>query len=206
MALISLSSSHAAEQDEQVLSLGGGISSRLTGSVTVSHGHGYVVAGEPGFSFGGIKDDQGKWKLNYLVLVKHRATAKSSVDHRNPEPTISFDTSDGTERRLNFIQRLRIDDAILDYSYRGRIDLVTNTLTNEQFTVQGKPMQVKNGRLIVVDMTVEPIRLQQVNADLPATNDVDFANIQPKQYQELTRQWMSELANKSEIVAKQFGP
>lgn len=162
-----------------------------------------VVAGEPGFLYGGVQDAAGKWKLNYLVLVKHPATAKSHGDYRDPKPTVSSDSSDGIERRLNFKQRLRIDELTLDYAYRGRIDLATNTLSNEQFTFQGKPMQVRKGRVIIVDMTVDPIHCQQVNVELPKT-EVDFVNAQPNQFEVFTKQWMTDLIDRSEIVAKTF--
>ena len=204
MLMTSFYGSFAAEQNKPILT-NRGVTHSLTNSLTVSHGHAYVVAGQPGFLYGGVQDDAGKWKLNYLILVKHHATAKSSVDHRDPEPTVSSDSSDGVERRLNFKQRLRIDDVTLDYSYRSRIDLATNVLSNEQFTVQGKPMQVKRGRIFMIDMTVAPIHCQQVNVDLP-TSEIDFVNGQPNQIEEMTKQWMSDLINSSEIVAKTFKP
>lgn len=202
--VISFWSSLADGQDKHVFAVGGGISGSLTNSLTVSHGHAYFVAGEPGFLFGGVQDDAGKWKLNYLVLLKHGATKTSSFEHGNPEPTVSSDFSDGMERRLNFKERLRIDGATLDFSYRARIDLETKVLNNEQFTVQGKPMQVKSGRVIVVDMTVDPIRCRQVNVNLPANDEFDFLNSRQKQYEEITKRWMTELMDKSEIVAKTF--
>jgi hypothetical protein len=206
LAVVFFLTSVAAGQEKHRFAVGGGLSSHLTGSLTVSHGHAYFVEDEPGILFGGIQDEAGQWKLNYLVLVKQRGKPTSTIEHGNPDPAVSSDSSDGIERRLNFKERLRIDESVLDFSYRARIDLRTNLLTNEQFSVNEKPMQVKKGRVIIVDMTAAPIHVQQLDAELPSSQGMDFIDSSREQYDAVTKRWMTELTKESEILAKAFLP
>ena len=193
-------------QDRHIFAVGGGRCGSLTNSRPVSHGHAYFVTGEPGFLFGGFQDGKGKWNLNYLVLIKHNAVATSTFEHRDPEPTVSSDSSDGKIRQLYFKERLRLDKATFGFSYKAQIDLANDVLGNEQMTVQGNPAQVTDGRVFIIDMTVEPVRYQQVNVKLPSSEKVDFLKSVDKQYQEFTKLWIAELAKESEVVAKTFTP
>jgi hypothetical protein len=40
--------------------------------------------------------------------------------------------------------------------------------------IQGKEMKMSEGRIFVIDMTVNPVRCQQVNVELPSSGDIDF--------------------------------
>jgi hypothetical protein len=193
-----------AAQDRHIFVVGGGIRGSLTNSPTVSHGHACFVSGEPGFLFGGIQDGAGKRDLNYLVLVKHNAVATSSFEYRDPDPTVSNESSDGIVRQFHFKERVRLDKTSFDFSYKARIDIGTDVLHSETMTVAGKTMRLKNGRVFVVDMTVEPVSCQQVNVKLPSCENADFLDGRDEEYQEFTRRWMKELVSESKVLAETF--
>ena len=114
-------------------------------------------------------------------------------------------TSDGKVRQLHFKEELRFDQARVGFSYQARIDQTKDVLISEQMTVQGKPLDMTKGRVFVVDMTVDPLRCQQVNVKLPSSEQIDFLAATAEQYQSFTKRWITELAKDSEVVAKTFG-
>jgi hypothetical protein len=188
-----------------VFQIGGGCSFSGTNSQGLSYGHAYLVSGEPGFVFGGVQDRDGKWKLNYLVLIKHSATAMSQFHLGSPDPTKSSDSSDGKIRLVDFNERIRFDQTSVSWSYKAQLDAVKDTLNSEEMAFQGKQLGLTDGRAFVVDMTVEPVTIQQVNVKLPSSENIDFLRGEVAQYKTFTSRWLAEVANDSEVVKETFG-
>jgi hypothetical protein len=192
-------------QERHVFQIGGGCSFSGTNGRGVSYGHTYFVSGEPGCVFAGIQDPNGKWKLNYLILIKHSATAMSSFQVGNPDPAKSSNSSDGKIRFLEFNERIRFDQASIAWSYKAQYDALRDTRISEEMAFRDKRIDLTDGRVFVVDMTVEPVRIQQVNVRLPFSEDIDFLRSTSKQYKAFTSRWLAELAKDSEVVAETFG-
>lgn len=204
LLLLLTRASLAAGQERQLFMIGGGFAVSGTHARPVSHGHAYLVAGEPGMVFGGVQNEDGKWRFNYLVLIKHDATAASAYHRGKADPNISNASSDGKIRRLHFQEEIGFDERKFAFDYQAQFDAVKDTLLAETMTFQGKKIDLMEGRLFVVDLTAEPVRFQQIAANLPHTEDVHFLKIPTRQYQALMQRWLSELAKESKVVRETF--
>ncbi|MHB9081559.1 MAG: hypothetical protein ACYC3X_29160 [Pirellulaceae bacterium] len=193
----------AVAHESQIFEIGGGITFSGTNQRSVSHGHAYLVPGAPGFVFGCVEDTNRQMKLSYLVLIKHGATATTTFERGNPDPAISSDSSDGKIRLINFNERIRFGKSNLAFSYKAEFDAVKDQLISEEMTFQGKRLDLTDGRVIVVDMTAEPVEFQQVNVKLPSNPNLDFIN-STSEYKLNTNRWLEEITKNSEVVAKTF--
>jgi hypothetical protein len=192
-------------QDRHVFQIGGGCSFSGTYSRGKSYGHAYLVSGEPGCSFGGVQDREGNWALNYLILIKHSATSTSEFHLGNPDPAKSSNSSDGKIRFLDFNEKLRFDQSSVAWTYKAQFDAAKDTLISEEMAFQEKPMDLAKGRAFVVDMTVEPVTIQQIKVKLPSSDEIDFINSTAEQYKAFTRRWFAEIAKGSEVASETFG-
>ena len=138
--------------------------------------------------------------------MKVNATAKSAFKLGDPDPTVSSGYSDGKVRHLHFKEELCFDQASIRLSYKARFDQTKDDLISEQMTVQGKHIDLSEGRIFVVDMTVDPVHCQQVNLKLPSTEEIDFLSSNKSQYKSFTKRWITELAKNSDVVSKTFSP
>lgn len=193
----------AVGQERQIFEIGGGAGFRDTNQRSVSHGHAYLVPGAPGFVFGCVEDTNGQMKLNYLVLIKHGATATTTFERGHPDPATSSDSSDGKIRLINFNERIRFGKSRLAFSYKAEFDAVKDQLISEGMTFQGQRIDLTDGRLFVVDMTAEPVEFQQVNVKLPSSQNLDFIH-STSAYKLNTNRWLEEITKNSEVVAKTF--
>lgn len=202
--LFSSLGSIADGEEKRVFQTGGGHSFSGTYNRPVSYGHAYFVSGEPGFLFGGVQDRREQWKLNYLFLIKHSATEMSTFHLGNPDPEKSSASSDGKIRRLDFNEELRIDEISVAYSYKAKFDQIKDTLISEEMTIHGKRIDLTDGRVFVVDMSSEPVWVQQVNGKLPFSENVDFLKSTSEQYKIFTVRWLETIAKDSKVVRETF--
>jgi hypothetical protein len=200
--LLCLLNDVASGQEGRLFEIGGGVCFSGTNSQPVSNGHVYFVAGEPGCVFGGGQDRKGKWQLNYLVLIKHSGNAASTFDRGSPDPSVSSDSSDGKVRFVNYDEEVRFDEIKVAFSYRAQFDAIKDTLISDEMTFQGKRMDLAKGRVFVVDMTAEPVKVEQVDVKLPSSEEIDFVKTPPERYKAFTSRWLAEVAKGSEAVAK----
>lgn len=191
-------------QDERIFEIGGGFAVSGTNQKPISHGHAYLLPGRPGFIFGGVQTPDGQWKLNYLFLIKHNATADTEFEHRNPDPTISSSSSDGITRFLRFKDRLRFGRAMSEFSYEADYHVANDRLIREGIILMGKHADMKDGRVFMVDMTADPVTIQQVNVELPDAKDIDFLNSSREEYAVFTDRWFAEVVKSSTTVASTF--
>jgi hypothetical protein len=194
----------AYSQDDRIFEIGGGFAVSGTNQKPISHGHAYLLPGRPGFIFGGVQTPDGQWKLNYLFLIKHNSTSDTEFEHRNPDPTISNSSSDGITRFLRFNDRLRFGQAISEFSYEADYHVASDRLIKEGIILMGKHADLKDGRVFMVDMTADPVTMQQVNVELPDAKDIDFLNSSREEYAVFTERWLAEVVKSSEIVASTF--
>jgi len=189
--------------ENRVFQIGGGRSFSGTYNRPVSYGHAYFVSGEPGFLFGGVQDRKEQWELYYLILIKHSATAMSTFHLGNPDPEKNSASSNGKIRLLDFNEELRIDEISLAYSYKAKFDQLKDTLISEEMTIHAKRIDLTDGRVFVVDMSSEPVRVQQVKVKLPSNPNLDFIK-STSEYKLNTNRWLEEITKNSEVVAKAF--
>ncbi len=197
----------AAAQERQIFEIGGGttFSTSFNGKKdrSISHGHAYFVPEEPGFVFGCVDDANKQMTLNYLLLIKHKATPTTTFERGDPDPATSSASSDGKIRFYNFKERIRFDERIVSFSYKAEFDAVKDTLISEGMTVEGKKLDLRDGRVFVFDMTAEPVTFAQVSVKLPTNENLDFIK-SPSEYQPNMNRWLAELSKTSEVVAKTF--
>ncbi len=197
----------ADAQERQIFEIGGGAT--FSGSFNgvnerrISHGHAYLVPEEPGFVFGCVDDANKQMTLNYLLLIKHKATPTTTFERGDPDPATSSASSDGKIRFYHFKERIRFDERIVSFSYKAEFDAVKDTLISEGMTVEGKKLDLRDGRVFVFDMTAEPVTFAQVNVKLPTNENLDFIK-SPSEYQPNMNRWLAELSKTSEVVAKTF--
>lgn len=201
--LFSSLGSIADGEENRVFQIGGGRSFSGTYNRPVSYGHAYFVSGEPGFLFGGVQDRKEQWELYYLILIKHSATVMSTFHLGNPDPEKSSASSNGKIRLLDFNEELRIDELSLAYSYKAKFDQIKDTLISEEMTIHGKRIDLTDGRVFVVDMSSEPVKVQQINVKLPSNPNLDFIE-STSEYKLNTNRWLEEITRNSEVVAKAF--
>ncbi|WP_298865219.1 hypothetical protein [uncultured Gimesia sp.] len=202
--MFSFQASSVAGQGRSIFEIGGGVVFSGTNQQPVSHGHAYLVPEQPGFVFGCVQAPNGEWKLNYLVLIKHSATANTVFERGNPDPATSSDSSDGKIRLVNFNEEIRFDQSRLMFSYKAEFDAVKDKLLSEGMIFQGKRIDLTEGRIFVVDMTTETVKVHQVNMKLPSCNKIDLLKSTSEHYKIFTDRWLAETSEGSEVVAKTF--
>lgn len=205
--LFCIYSAQAVAQDREIFEIGGGVTfgGSLNGANErrISHGHAYLVPDAPGFVFGCIEDADRQMVLNYLVLIKHGATTTTTFERGDPHPAKSSGSSDGKVRLYNFRERIRFGECTLSFSYKAEAEAVNDHLIAEEMTFQGKRIDLADGRVFVVDMTAEPVKIAQVNVKLPVNPNLKFIE-KPGEYKLNTSRWIEDLSKTSDIVARTF--
>lgn len=191
----------AAGQENQKFMVGGGGSSGDGTGFNISSSHSYLVVGEPGFTFGLIQKPKEEWKLYYLVLIKHNATAKSTYERDSLGNDLGATYT--RNRMKSFTETLSLDGNKLAFAYKAEIDKGKPAILGEELTFLDKKIDLTNGRVFLVDMTRAPVSFKQVNAKLPSSKGFDFLK-DTSQYQKVTKRWLKELSKESESVRMFF--
>lgn len=143
-----------------------------------------VREGEVGSAFGTYQLPKGKRQLTYFVLVKHRLAAG------NPLTWVDETTArdDGGSSKSTLTQ----EDRTLQLDYQLTLES-TKKVGREALVVNGKPVDLSRGRVLLVDLTVSPPRVEQRKVDLPA----EVASAATKRAaEELARQVIAALEKK----------
>lgn len=151
------------------------------------HAGGLVVReDEVGAAFGTYRVGKGKAQLTYFVLFKHRLAAETPLDW-------SEETSaegDGASSK----QVLAIDGKSLVIEYQLRLE--AKRQPRRALTVNKKPVELAKGRVLLVDLTVNPPRWEQRRADLPG--DVG-ETMTRKEAEELVRKALASATRDSKV-------
>jgi hypothetical protein len=146
----------------------------------------------PGVMFGMAKTPAGEREFVYLVVFKHQATATSKFAR-----TSNLTNKAGKERLVTMTDGLGIGSQRIDLKLEIEIDSPTKTVKREHLTFDGKEIDLRKGRLFLVDLTPETAKWEQVQAKLPA-NLPD--PIETKGVRELVKRVLDELPKESEAV------
>lgn len=125
------------------------------------HAGGLVARqGEAGATFGTLQAGKAKRQVNYFLLFKHRLSPTMPAEV-SEETTADGDT--GSSK-----QSVAIDDKSLQLEYQVQLDATTKKVTRETLTLNKKPVDLSRGRVLLVDLTVNPPRWEQRKIDLLA--------------------------------------
>lgn len=103
-------------------------------------------------------------ELAYVVLFKHRANAKSEI------VTLANASAKQSSKALvaTITDGIEIDDKKIELALTIDIDCTTKTVKSERLVFAGKAIDLKKGRIFLVDFTTDKPKWQQVEAKLPA--------------------------------------
>lgn len=155
------------------------------------HAGGLVAReGEVGAAFGTYRVGKGKPQLAYLVLFKHRLGPETPLE-RSEETSADGDAASSK-------QALVLDGVRLVIEYQLHLD--AKGPPRRTITLNRKAIEPTKGRVLLVDLTVNPPRWEQRRGNLPL--DVG-ETMSKKSAEELVRKLLSTLAAKDSKV-KEF--
>jgi hypothetical protein len=149
----------AARQDEEPEGVVNGTSGLARGNWEVTAGGLVLVEGKPTLVFGTVRKGRPQHELSYFAIVRSRFKASAKVDIF--EKTFADDTS-GESRQL-----FAVDGAKLTVTYK--IGHNAGRVLRESIVVNGKSLDPRKGRVLLVDLTARPPTWTQRNLPLPAT-------------------------------------
>jgi hypothetical protein len=114
----------------------------------------------PGVAFGMVRPPRGDAAYAYLVLIKGDEKRRHFPDYGSRVET------DGKTATDTF--HLGINGTRVDVRYGATIDPRDVTKLGETLTINGKPVDVRAGRVLLVDLSGAEPRWQQVRVALPA--------------------------------------
>ena len=143
--------------------------------------------GEAGAAFGTVRVGRGKRQLAYFVVLRHDVgKAEKSEFNEDAE-------ADGKVGKAK--QTVSLDGKTLEIAYEVRVG---DKEPAETLTVNKKGLDPKKGRVLLVDLTGEAVRVEQRKIDLPA--GVEAAN--KKATEELVKKVLAAVAKDKK--AKEF--
>lgn len=146
----------------------------------------------PGVIFGMTKKPGGDRELAYVVLFKHRANAKSKL-------VTPGDLSTEKGRVVTMTGGIEIDDKKIGLTLTIEIDRATKTMKSEGLVFAGKAIDLKNGRVFLVDLTMDEPKWQQVESKLPGKLAEPGVNVDVR---EVALRVIAELPEQSEAIRK----
>ena len=153
----------------------------------------YLKKDSPGVLFGMAKEPGGDRQLKYLVVFKHRATARTSVD----SPARMSDGQKGKLWQVTMTDGVRLDGKKIELTLELEVDPVNKVVVHEEMTFAGQKIDLSKGRLFLADLRAEPVTWKQVQVALPA-NPPDPT--QTKDVEQLAKRVLTELPKNSEEV------
>lgn len=150
--------------------------------------------GEAGAAFGTVRAGKGKRQLAFFVVVKHELGKAEKTDLSED---VATDGRKGTAK-----QTLSLDGKKIELTYEvttnDKDEVVTETLTVRAGD-KDKQYELKNGRVLLVDLTKATPTHEQRKADLPA--EVEAAN--KKATEELSKAVLKKVGEQDK-KAKEF--
>lgn len=135
-----------------------------------SSGSLYLQKNEPGVLFGMHEDPKGNRELSYVVLFRHNASDSTSVG-RPEKSGLSFDGHVATSR-----SGIALDGNEVRLDLEVQLDDHRLGIESTKASINGNQIDYSKGRLILVDLTLDGGKFQQVDAkfptDLPSLRDI----------------------------------
>jgi hypothetical protein len=149
--------------------------------------------GEVGAAFGTVKVGKGKRQMTYFLVVKHDLSKSEKTDFTE-EANADDDSCDSK-------QTLTLDGRTIEIVYKLRTDkdkkgTETLTITNK---TKKESLELKKGRVLLVDLTATPPTWEQRKVDLP--EEVEAAN--KKATEDLAKKVLASIA-KQDKKSKEF--
>jgi hypothetical protein len=116
--------------------------------------------GGPGAAFGTIQAGKGKRQLAYYLVVRHRYPGEGKTESNED---VTAEGLTGTARHT-----LTVNGNSLVVTYSVKLDEATKNPKEEKLSLGGKEVGLAGGRVFLVDMTVNPPRVEQRKLVLPA--------------------------------------
>lgn len=150
----------AARQEDEPEAVVVGTSGAVRGNWEVTAGGLVLVEGKPALVFGTVRKGRPQHELSYFAVVRNGYKASSKVDIA--DSTFAEDTSGGSK------QVFAVDGAKLTIAYTVGYNAAGRVL-REAIVVNGKSLDPRKGRVLLVDLTARPPTWTQRNLPLPAT-------------------------------------
>jgi hypothetical protein len=187
--LLGLVLSAPATAQEIMVGGGGGTESDGFG---VQSGSVYIAVGKPGLMFGTMKKPEGESELAYLILFRHQVTDGSQIGNSNQTQAVGGETM-----RATLSHTLELHSKKLALAEEIECDPATKAFKSETATINGQKVEMKEGRVFLVDFTGDKLTWKQVKAKLPTKlpNTLETDGIR-----ELVKRVMAELPPESKEV------
>jgi hypothetical protein len=128
------------------------------------HAGGLVLReGEPGAVFAAVHPLKGARQLAYFVAIKHRWPGEGKTES-NEEVTV--EEQEGSARH-----HLTLEGRAFPLVYTASVDREGRNLRKETLTAGGKAIDLAKGRVLIVDLTVDPPAVLQRKIELPSPTE-----------------------------------
>jgi hypothetical protein len=184
--LLLLVAQQAANADEEVVPP----TASRTNHLEVQGGAVVIRDGEAGSAFGTVRVGKGKRQLSYFAVLKHQL---GKADNREFNESVSAEDKEGETK-----QTLFLDGRKVEIVYKVRV--VSDKEVSETLTVNGTAAPLKNGRVLLIDLTAKTPTWEQRKADLPA--EVEAGD--RKATEDLARRVLMSLAKSPDKKTAEF--
>jgi hypothetical protein len=159
LAILAAGAAVAAAQDDEPEGVVRGTAGAVRGDWEVTAGGLVLVEGKPAVLFGTVRKGRPQHELSYFAIVRSRFKASAKID--------IFEKASADETSGESKQVLAVDAAKLTLTYK--IGHSAGRVVRESIVVNGKSLDPRKGRVLLVDLTARPPTWTQRNLPLPAT-------------------------------------
>lgn len=126
-----------------------------------------VVPPRPGVLFSTVRKPGSREQFTYLILFRYGARLKSYgsiLAGRDPALRCTFD---GAVAETN--DAFELNGKPIEASYRVELNETRTSIVKERLTIEGKYVNMRSGRVFLVDLTAESPVYRQMKVELPPT-------------------------------------
>ncbi len=184
----------AAPVQAQEIMVGGGGGGTSDG-LGVQNGTMYIAVGKPGITFGLKQKPGSEPEMAYLVIFRHKVTDGAQVGGGSRNQAVG-----GGTMRAEMTHDLELHGKMFTIAEELEFDPAAREFKKEAATINGQTVDMKAGRVFLVDFTGDKLTWKQVKAKLP-TQLPDLK--ETDDIRKLVKQVMKELPRESSEV-RQF--
>jgi hypothetical protein len=125
-----------------------------------------IAPPEPGVLFSTVRKPGNQEQFTYLILFRYgrRLSSYGGIISRDRKLLCTFD---GTVAETN--DRFEVNGKPIEVSYRVELNEARTAVAKERLTIEGNYVDIRSGRVFLVDLTAEVPVYRQMKVELPAT-------------------------------------
>lgn len=124
-----------------------------------------IVPPKPGVLFGTVRKPGNQEQFTYLILFRYGRRLRSYGGIISGDRKLLC-TFDGTVAETN--DRFEVNGKPIEASYRLELNETRTAVANESLTIEDNYVDMRSGRVFLVDLTTEPKVYRQMQVEMPA--------------------------------------